>query len=114
MIPHLVLEATLIKPRASAPSLERPRLMIDGGDILPALYHYAVRIQRSTHYVEMIVPAQHEIDAAKSALAKEEYFRKAAIEEGSVTVYGVDERGRLGEYPVTIRISEDGKVAIPP
>ena len=107
------LETTLIRPSPALPSMERPRLIVEG-EILPALYHYAVRIQRPTHYMETIVPAQHEIDAAQLALAREGGFRSAATEEGSVTVYGVDERGRISEYPVAIRVDEGGEVAIPP
>lgn len=107
------LEATFIRPQASSPSLERPRLYIDG-EILPALYHWVVRIQRRTHYVETIVPAQHEIEAAVKGLTHQnDAFRKFAIEEGAVIVIGMNERGPLSEYPVTIRVDQDGAIAIP-
>ena len=105
------LEATLVRSRpAPVPSLERPRL----GEALPALYHYAIRVQLTHYYIETIVPAQHEIEAAHRALTDNETLRERAIDVGSVEATGVDTNGRLGEYTVTIRVAEDGAVAIPP
>jgi hypothetical protein len=106
------LEDTLIRPDPLAPSLERQRLYLEG-EILPALYHYIVRVERPTHHVELVVAAQHEISAAKTALCDSAPVRNAAIEEGSVTVAGVSERGSLSEYRVRIRVDQDGAVAIP-
>lgn len=108
------LEATLIRPQGPVtPSMERPRLIVDG-EILPALYHYAVRVECYGYAVEASATAQHEIEAAEKALSANESVREHASEIGSVIVVGVDQRGRLGEYPVTIRVDQDGAVAIPP
>lgn len=106
------LEATLIKPRDNTPSLERPRLIVDG-EILPALYHYEVCVEERGYDLRVAVSAQHEIEAAERALERGT-FREEAVRVGSVIVVGVNERGRLGEYPVTIRVDMDGQVAIPP
>lgn len=106
------LEATLIRP-SSAPSMERPRLYVEG-EILPALYHYVVRVDGFHYSVQTIIPAQHEIDAAKAALRGNSALREHAIGGGSVIVAGLNENGSLGEYPVTIRVDQDGAVAIPP
>lgn len=107
------LEDTFVRPRSSSPSLERQRLYVDG-EIFPALYHYAVRVQLAHYYVETIVSGQHEVDAAQHALSGNPQLQKRAIEVGAVEVIGVNERGIRDEYRLNIRVDQAGEVAIPP
>lgn len=107
------LEPTIISAKPSAPSVERPRLYVEG-EILPALYHYAVQVQLPSYFMEVPASAQHEVDAAIQALRANDRFLERAIEVGAVMVFGVNEKGALSEYPVTIRVDLGGCVAIPP